>query len=62
MPVPFLTDLHRMNRIIFSRYITGFPPDQTPPIIITEESTVMVDLEKGGIWRKRGFFPRIILH
>ena len=57
IPVPFLTDLHRMNRIIFSRYITGFPPDQPPPIIITDESTVMVDLEKGGIWRKRGFFP-----
>lgn len=27
------------------------------PIIFTDESTVIVDLKKGGAWRRRGYYP-----
>lgn len=57
IPIPNLTDEYKSKRVQFSNYIKSFPPNAPPKIIITDESTVEVNLLKGGIWRKRGHYP-----
>ena len=39
------------------KYKVSFNPSNQPKLIITDESTVMVNMEKGGIWRHRSQFP-----
>ena len=50
-----LTDRHKNNRIFFTNnMLNGIPQN----IIFTDESTVRVDLNGRGIWRKRGLYPQ----
>lgn len=57
IPIPNLTDQHKEKRVQFSNYICNFPINLPPKLIITDESTVEVNLLKGGIWRRRGHYP-----
>jgi transposase len=51
-PITSLTPTHELNRMKFCEEILNF--EHQPPIIFTDESTVVVDLNIGGIWRYKG--------
>lgn len=56
-PVSPLTPFRKNRRFNICRQVTNIPPQNLLPIIFTDESTVFMDLEGGGIWRERGFYP-----
>lgn len=56
-PVSPLTEEHKNKRLEIVSMICSVEPRCLPPIIFTDESSIYVDLEKGGIWRLRGFYP-----
>lgn len=56
-PISPLTEFHKNRRLNICRQITSVSPQNLLPIIFTDESTVYMDLEGGGIWRERGFYP-----
>ena len=51
-----LTPVHHRKRVNFCQ-IYGNMPYPLPPIIFTDESTVCVNLNEGGIWRRAGEYP-----
>ena len=53
--MPPLDEAHKVSRINYCNYILSFP--SMPYIIFTDESTVVQNLHKKGIWRKRGCYP-----
>lgn len=53
-PISPLTEQHINNRISYCRSVLQ---NGLQPVIFTDESTVVLDLSKKGIWRKRGFHP-----
>lgn len=55
--IPNLTDEHKQKRVAFSQKICNYEHNNLPNIIIIDESTVEVNLKKGGIWRRRGHYP-----
>ena len=55
--VPPLSNAHRNARVAFAHKYSTLPYHLMPNLIITDESTVEVCLEKGGIWRRRGHYP-----
>lgn len=57
VPIPNLTNYHKIKRMDFSTKISNYSQENIPNFIITDESTVEENLEKGGIWRRRGHFP-----
>ena len=57
VPVSSLTETHQQKRIEICQKFADIPYSQMPFLVFTDESTVMVDLEKGGIWRKKGVYP-----
>lgn len=42
--------------------MTSFYPDQTPPLLITDKSTMMADLKKEEFGESIVFFFPILLH
>lgn len=56
-PISPLSQYHKNKRLDIYKQITRIPPQNLLPIIFTDESTVYMDLEGGGIWRERGFYP-----
>lgn len=58
IPIPNLTEQHKQRRIEFSQMMCNILPYSEINIIITDESTVQIDLCKGGIWRRRGYYPQ----
>lgn len=56
-PVSPLTEEHKNKRLEIVSMICSVEPRSLPPIVFTDESSIYVDLEKGGIWRLRGFYP-----
>lgn len=55
-PISPLNDQHIINRL---QYCDSVLLNGIQPIIFTDESTVVVDPSKHGIWRQRGFHPQI---
>lgn len=53
-PVSPLNEQHISNRL---RYCNQVLQKGIQPVVFTDESTVVVDLSKQGIWRQRGFHP-----
>lgn len=56
-PVPSLTEDHKRARLSLCDLILSYRYDQLPPIIFTDESTVVENLNSGGIWREYGHHP-----
>lgn len=53
-PISPLTEQHINNRLTYCRFVLQ---KGLQPVIFTDESTVVLDLSKKGIWRQRGFHP-----
>mgnify|MGYP002472070326 CR=1 FL=1 len=53
-PVSPLNEKHISDRLRYCNYILQ---NGIQPIVFTDESTVVVDLSRQGIWRQRGFLP-----
>lgn len=53
-PVSPLSEQHIADRLSYCRHVLR---QGIKPIIFTDESTVVLDLSKKGIWRQRGFHP-----
>lgn len=53
-PISPLTEQHINNRLTYCRSVLQ---KGLQPVIFTDESTVVLDLSKKGIWRQRGFHP-----
>ena len=56
-PVLSLTEDHKIARLSLSDLILSYNYNQLPPIIFTDESTVVKNLNSGGIWREYGHHP-----
>lgn len=56
-PVLSLTEDHKIARLSLSDLILSYNYNQLPPIIFTDESTVVKNLNTGGIWREYGHHP-----
>ena len=54
---PPLTPEHVRKRWVFSNNFANLPYYLMPNIIFSDESTVVVDLDGGGVWRYRGEHP-----
>ena len=52
-----LTEQHKQKRVEFSQMMSDVLPNSSLNIIISDESTIEVNLLKGGIWRRRGHYP-----
>lgn len=52
-----LTEKHKNNRVKFSEIFIQYNYFQIPKIIFTDESTFVVILENGGVWRTQGLYP-----
>ena len=52
--IPPLNESHKAARVKFCQWFLEHP--QTP-IIFTDESSIQQNLQKGGIWRRRGTYP-----
>ena len=57
IPVPPLTATHMQNRVNFATQFAQMAYANMPSLIFTDESTVEVNLNGGGIWRRRGEYP-----
>lgn len=53
--MPPLDLKHKTARIEYCDFILEH--QKMPPIIFTDESTIQINLEKRGIWRRRGCYP-----
>lgn len=52
-----LTEKHKSNRVKFSEIFIQYNYFQIPKIIFTDESTFVVILENGGVWRTQRLYP-----
>ena len=52
-----LTEQHKQKRVEFSQMMSDVLPNSSLNIIISDESTIEVNLLKGGIWSRRGHYP-----
>lgn len=56
-PIVGLDENHKQNRVVFCSQFAQTEYKNMPRIIFTDESTVKVNENKGGIWRQKGFHP-----
>jgi hypothetical protein len=59
VPVPLLKPEHIRKRNEFAVRMMREMQTDNPPIIFTDESTFVYDLNHGGIWRHHGVFEPI---
>lgn len=57
IPVPSLTEKHKIERVRFANKFAHLSYRDMPVIIFSDESSVQVNLDSGGIWRRRGEYP-----
>ena len=57
MPIPPLTEAHKLERMKFTEYFINRRYEQMPHLIFSDESLVECDTKGGGIWRRPGDYP-----
>lgn len=55
--VPPLEPWHKLDRLRMCNTITEVGVRTLLPIVFTDESTIVENLNSGGIWRQRGHYP-----
>ena len=55
--IPPLTPANKAKRVQFASQFSGLAYANMPIIIFTDESTVEMNINSGGIWRRRWEYP-----